>query len=1408
MKKLFSILLVVFAISNTYSQSANWTAVLPNFFPTNVSGQINGLTRVSQMKFHPSNPNKRYAVSARGGLFISTNSGNTWTVAPGTDFMPYARLASVCIDHTNDQILYLGTGDHNYYYTGSGVYKSTDGGNNFTPMGLSGLLVIDMIMDPLDHLVIVAITNSGIYKTTNGGSTWTLKTSTFAGDDIKQKSINSRVLYATSDASEFYRSTNFGDTWTQITNGIVLPTGITNGNGCRVAVTPADTNIVYLGMVANGGILYKSIDGGTTFTGVKTSASPYLTYYTNSSTSSSQGDYNFGIGVDRLNANIVYLVAHNNWKSIDGGITWTQLTNWWQKCHTDMHQIINNPYNNNELYNMNDGGVWLSTDGGNNWTAKCDGMNAYEIYHGNCSPTRKDMISIGTQDNGELYATNSGWFTNRGGDWASQCAFDYRANSAVVYYYSNNKRRTVTSGDATYGLPAQVTKLHDIAFHRSNPNLAFVADSFIYRTSNLTNTTPTWTQIASLGKDIKAMHSAFDNANYLYIITNDAMIHVSSNALSATPTFTSYTLPSSSNNRASITTIASAPGTVYITINTKAYKSTNYGATWTNITYNLPTTNHIKIIADEFISNNQLVFVASNNTVYYKTMNANSWTLYNTNLPSRPTAIDLSIYNDGTSNSVLRYASYGRSVWETSFADLHQLTANFAANDPNPCIGNTVQFSDLSTGTATSWLWSFPGGTPSSSSLANPSIVYNSPGTYAVSLTVSNGTTNSSITQNNYIATNGASLPISEGFEGTDDPPLGWKNVDNNTSGIAWAKSLIAGGYGNSTSSMMFDNYSWNYPNEKDEIWTKKIDLFNLSGAKLFFDVAYKTYPGYNDSLSVLVSTNCGASFTKVYSRGGSDLSLGLSTTSAFVPIASEWQSDTINLSSFIGNPNVIIAFQNTNGYGNRIYLDNINVISVSGCTTPLIGGTISGPSNLTAGVSYTYSLTGNTGNTIQWQSSLNNGTTWNNIAGANNSTQGINLTAGTYWLRAVSSQTGTNCVDAYSNILTLTVSAPPGDVFSNPIVVSSPFAQTYNSAIGYSNAYTGTNQQVSPDIFFAITTGPCTDSLKISTCGSNFDTYLHFLDALGNHIVSVDDDGPYCAGLQSSMKLAVMPNTTYYVVVEGYSGNAGIVNMLIEEIDNPTLSVTASNVSGCVNSAINLIGSPSGGTFSVSNPYIGTNSTTYTYTYTDPNGCSATSAQANITITNCVVTVQVKSFIEGFYIGSNSMQNVLANQGVGVSSSDVDDVSIALHSTTSPYSMLYSFSGKLQTNGSMVCTFPISAVANSYYIVFKHRNSIETWSSSPVLITNNMLYDFTLSQNQAYGNNQVAKGTLWTIYSGDINQDGFVDIFDFLSWDIDNQNFASGYYATDLNGDGFIDIFDFLVWDPNNQFFIGVITP
>lgn len=189
--------------------------------------------------------------------------------------------------------------------------------------------------------------------------------------------------------------------------------------------------------------------------------------------------------------------------------------------------------------------------------------------------------------------------------------------------------------------------------------------------------------------------------------------------------------------------------------------------------------------------------------------------------------------------------------------------------------------------------------------------------------------------------------------------------------------------------------------------------------------------------------------------------------------------------------------------------------------------------------------------------------------------------------------------------------------------------------------------------------------------------------------------------------------------------------------------------------------------------------------------------------------TITIKLFLQGFYSASNSMSAVLMNQGIGNSNSITDTITIELRAPSYPFALIASNKAIVDTGGIALLKFS-SSLSGSYYIVVKHRNSIETWSSQPVTIGNcEMYYDFSIASNQSFDNNETqVSSNVWAFYSGDVNQDGTIDIFDFLEWDVDNQNFNSGYYSTDLNGDGNVDIFDFLIWDPNNQNFVGVIVP
>jgi hypothetical protein len=114
-----------------------------------------------------------------------------------------------------------------------------------------------------------------------------------------------------------------------------------------------------------------------------------------------------------------------------------------------------------------------------------------------------------------------------------------------------------------------------------------------------------------------------------------------------------------------------------------------------------------------------------------------------------------------------------------------------------------------------------------------------------------------------------------------------------------------------------------------------------------------------------------------------------------------------------------------------------------------------------------------------------------------------------------------------------------------------------------------------------------------------------------------------------------------------------------------------------------------------------------------------------------------------------------------------------------------------------------------SYYIAIKHRNSIETWSGTPVLFNEPIAaHNFTTAASQAFGNNLKLVSGYYVIYGGDMNQDGAIDGLDMISIDNEAANFGSGYIPEDINGDGSIDALDMIILDNNAAEFISKITP
>lgn len=177
-----------------------------------------------------------------------------------------------------------------------------------------------------------------------------------------------------------------------------------------------------------------------------------------------------------------------------------------------------------------------------------------------------------------------------------------------------------------------------------------------------------------------------------------------------------------------------------------------------------------------------------------------------------------------------------------------------------------------------------------------------------------------------YIAPSTAAVaPLSESFTATTFPPVDF-GLDNPDGGITWARVST----GNTSNSMRVNCYNYGSIGAEDALIVKPIDISNLPNPTLTFDVAHAIYnSSYTDRLKVLVSTNCGNNWNEVFNKAGSTLATAPATTSNFTPNSSQWRTEQVDLSSYSSSSELFIKFVCVNGYGNNIYVDNINVISV-----------------------------------------------------------------------------------------------------------------------------------------------------------------------------------------------------------------------------------------------------------------------------------------------------------------------------------------------------------------------------------------------------------------------------------------------------------------------------------------------
>ncbi len=376
--------------------------------------------------------------AASGGVWKSINGGTTFK--PVFDREPVQSIGAVAIDHSNPSVVWAGTGEawtRNSVSVGDGIYKSTDGGENWTNLGLKDTEhIAKILIDPKDgNTVLVCATGHlwddnderGVFKTTDGGKSWK---KTLAGANastgcgmLSSSPQQPGTIFASlwdfrrqgwtfrsgGPGSGLYKSTDGGDHWTELTdkNSKGLPDK--PWGRVAVAVAPSKPNVVYANVESKNSALFRSDDGGNTWN--RLDASRFLVWR----------PFYFGnLIVDPKDENKIFKPDLFLLLSVNGGRSFSGVS---QGAHGDFHDVWINPANPNIVYATDDGGVWRSEDGGTRWKHQHN-LPVSQFYHVSVDNSDPYHVYGGLQDNSAWVGdssypggvSNAQWENMYGGD--------------------------------------------------------------------------------------------------------------------------------------------------------------------------------------------------------------------------------------------------------------------------------------------------------------------------------------------------------------------------------------------------------------------------------------------------------------------------------------------------------------------------------------------------------------------------------------------------------------------------------------------------------------------------------------------------------------------------------------------------------------------------------------------------------------------------------------------------------------------------------------------------------------------------------------------------------------------------------------------------------------------------------
>jgi len=718
---------IVSKFSEEYYKSIEWRNIGP--FRGGRSAAVTGV---------PNKANLYYFGSTGGGVWKTTDAGNTWSNISDGYFG--GSVGSVAVSEYDNNVIYVGNGEKTVrgnVSSGDGMWKSVNGGKTWQHIGLKKSRHIPRVrIHPKNPDIVFAAVlgdlyksseERGVFKSADGGNSW--KKVLFANSDAGAVDLiidpnNSRILYASTwnvrrtpyslssggDGSAIWKSTDEGETWTNISKNDGLPKGIWGISG--ITVSPVNSDIVWALIENKDGGVYKSTDAGETWKLINSERKlrQRAWYYTR-------------IYANTQDENTMYVMNVQYHQSKDGGKTFKTFN----APHGDHHDLWISPEDNQRMIIADDGGAQISFDAGENWSTMMNQPTSqfYRVVTDNHFPYR---IYGAQQDNSTVRISHrtdgrsigeSDWEGTAGGE-SAHIAVD-PLNDDIVYggsygglltrvNHKTGERRAINVWpDDPMGHGAEDFKYrfqwnYPIFFSPHNKKKMYTTSNFVHITYNegqsfevispdLTRNDPKTlessggpitkdnTGVEYYGTIFAATESPFEE-NLIWTGSDDGLVHITTDGGKKWSNVTPKKMPEWMMINCIEVDPFTAGGAYIVGTRYKLgdyspyiYKTEDYGKNWKLITTGIASEHFTRALRSD-PKRKGLLYAGTENGMYISFDDGNNWNPFQLNLPIVPIT-DLTIKNNN-----LIAATQGRSFWVIDdLTPLHQINESLISND-------------------------------------------------------------------------------------------------------------------------------------------------------------------------------------------------------------------------------------------------------------------------------------------------------------------------------------------------------------------------------------------------------------------------------------------------------------------------------------------------------------------------------------------------------------------------------------------------------------------------------------------------------------------------------------------------------------------------------------------------------